>query len=327
MDYSAIKDYGKCVTSLATIFLKSDNMYEGAKAMLEFGDKYFLYSRMMLLLLYEKDSYPKNQKLVTFLYDEYVKSDIVETAFLTKLFNNIDLQIAFIKNNIDNAYTMLCDIQLYLRAFQVTAHPELYTEKQLNEAVENVIMSELEHMKKDGKQIKTAYASLYAKEDIENLIQMYMKALEQDQAEEQNKDQENKCKKQQHRNTAKDQQSQEGKSAGTNKFNIGNNELLLKIYEYLVETNVLFSDTDFQDFLDMAVNANASNILPNKKWKFITSLWYVATCVRGDQKVWAKDICKSIGKKPSDLTKCAEKDPGWLDDLKKLVENNQKNQF
>ena len=100
-----------------------------------------------------------------------------------------------------------------------------------------------------------------------------------------------------------------------------------KIHEYLVETNVLFSDTDFHDFLDMAVNANASNISPNKKWKFITSLWYVATCVNGDQKVWARDICKSIGKKTSDLTKCAEKDPGWLDDLKKLVENNQKNQF
>ena len=324
MDYTAIKDYGKCVTSLATIFLKSGNMYEGAKAMLEFGDKYFLYSRMMLLLLYEKDSYPKNQKLVTFLYDEYVKSEIVEAAFLTKYFNNVDLQIAFIKNNIDNAYTMLCDIQLYLRAFQVTAHPELHTEEQLKEAVENVIKPELEHMKKDDTQINTAYASLYVKEDIENYIKMYLEALEQDQAEEQNIDQENKSIKQQHQNTAIDQQSQERKSAGTNKFTIGNNELLLKIHEYLVETNVLFSDTDFQDFLDMAVNANASNISPNKKWKFITSLGFVASCIKGDQNTWARKVCKSIGQTRSDLKRCADKDLGWHEGIIKLVEKYTK---
>ena len=324
MDYTAIKDYGKCVTSLATIFLKSGNMYEGAKAMLEFGDKYFLYSRMMLLLLYEKDSYPKNQKLVTFLYDEYVKSEIVEAAFLTKYFNNVDLQIAFIKNNIDNAYTMLCDIQLYLRAFQVTAHPELHTEEQLKEAVGNVIKPEIEHMKKDDTQINTAYASLYVKEDIENSIKMYLEALEQDQAEEQNIDQENKSIKQQHQNTAIDQQSQERKSAGTNKFTIGNNELLLKIHEYLVETNVLFSDTDFQDFLDMAVNANASNISPNKKWKFITSLGFVASCIKGDQNTWARKVCKSIGQTRSDLKRCADKDLGWHEGIIKLVEKYTK---
>ena len=326
MDYSAVKEYGECVKNLAIVFLESDNLYDGAKAMLEFGDKYYMYSRMTFKLLYDEDSYPGNQKLVTTLFDEYVSSDEVKMAFLTKLFINDDLQIAFIRRDLDNAYTMLCHIQMLLQAFNITAHPELHSEGQVKTAIEKYIKPVNEDTKKNEDRFRRAHFTITAKENLRTYAKLLEDALEQDKTIEHDKGQEENQEKKSEK-TAKSQHEQHTQLAHqtTRKYDIDNNELLLKIHKFLVETDVIYSKVEFPDFISMAVNADASHITPHKKWKFITSLGYVVTCIKEEQRAaWSRNICESIGRRTSDLTRNANRDLGWLDEINRLVEKYNK---
>lgn len=319
MGYFGVKNYGTIVRQLAVLFIGSGNIYDGAKAMLEFGDKYFVSSRNAYHELYKDGGYPNNQKIVTTLFDEYIISDAVKMAFLTKRFANDDLEIEFIRRDIDNAYVMLCNVQMLLQAVSVTAHPENYSEKQLKAAINGVINPILENTIENEQKLRFASFSITTKEYLKRYIEMLEEAAKQEKKQDHDSSKQELGQDKESRETMLNQASQQEKPAyqAARKYVIENNDLLLQIHKFLVETKVLLSD--FPVFLDMAINADASNIVPKKKWKFITSLRYIATCIKDDQKAWARDICKSIGQKPSDLTKCAEKDPGWLDDLKILV--------
>lgn len=330
MDYSAVKDYGECIRNLAIVFLESGNMYDGAKAMLEFGDKYYMYSRLTFKLLYDDDSYPGNQKLVTTLFDEYVSSDEVRRAFLSKLFINDDLQIAFIRRDLDNAYTMLCNIQMLLQAFNITAHPELHSEGQVITAIEKYIKPVNEDTKKNEDRFRLAHFTITAKENLRTYVKLLEDAIEQDKTKEHDKGPETQTQETEPQETAKDQHGQHTQLTNQiiSKYDIANNELLLKIHEFLVKTDVLYSKVEFPDFISMTVNADASHITPHKKWKFITSLGYVATCIKEEQRTaWSRNICESIGRGTSDLTRNANRDLGWLEEINNVVEKYNRKSF
>lgn len=327
MAYLAIKEYGKRINEMAIRFSKYDNIFDGASSLMEYNEIHYIFSRLACRELYANDIYPGNQRVVTTLYNKFVFSELLKKAFLSKPFKNQDTEIEFIEKGIEDGYYLLCHAQELLMAITVTAYPDRFKESRVKEAI--ATLKEVTALTEANvSRFNLAYAKLAAK-DAQRIEMMQAEAVEQEKNQDnspgnQKKDTVAECPEM--------TQNQDGKQVQpayqvARKYIIENNDLLLQIHKFLVETKVLLSDVLFPVFLEMAINADASNITPQKKWKFITSLWYVATCVKGDQKVWARDICKSIGKKPSDLTKCAEKDPGWLDDLKKLVENNQKNQF
>jgi hypothetical protein len=95
---------------------------------------------------------------------------------------------------------------------------------------------------------------------------------------------------------------------------------LFAIHKYLIDTDVISSDLLYDVFMNMIMNADASVIAPKRIWKFITSLGFVAQCIKGDRKMWKKEICHSIGKEPKDIKRNKNSDVNWYADLKDMVE-------
>lgn len=318
MPYFGVKKYGSLIRDLAIRFNQSDNIFDGAKLLQDYSDRHFKYVRIAFKELYDKDSYPLNQKIVTHLFDKHVISDDVETAFFSRIFfNDEDLEIEFIDRNIDYAYEMLRQIQLPLHAFKMTAHPELYSEEHLK-----VSMDIIKQVIQDTEETKITFELAELSIAIKNRLILYAQqaeAAKQETTQNQEK-QENNPGNEPHK-SIQSQESQSGKpdNQAKGRYTVKKNERLLKIHDYLVETNVLFPEADFLDFINMVINANASKILVIKKWKFISSLRFVSTCVNGDQNTWEREICASIGKKRNDLTRCSEKDLGWLEGIQELV--------
>ena len=82
------------------------------------------------------------------------------------------------------------------------------------------------------------------------------------------------------------------------KYIIGNEELFSKIYHYLKETEVIDEGTSFQILLSAIENADISDIHPNTKDKFTSSLGKIQTCIKADKREWLREICGSIGITP-----------------------------
>jgi len=286
----------------------------------DYSDRHFKYLREAFIELYDKDSYPGNQKIVTHLFEKYVISDDVKTAFFSNFYSSDeDLEIEFIDKNFDYAYEMLRQIQLPLYAFEMTAHPEGYSEDHLNISMDIIIKCVIQDTEEARITFRLASLSVAIKDRLLLYAQQQAETAKKETTQNQEK-QVNNPGNILHKNI-QIQESQSGKpdNQAKGRYTIKKNERLLKIHDYLVKTNVLFPEADFLDFINMVINANASKISVIKKWKFISSLRFVSTCVTGDQNTWEREICASIGKKRNDLTRCSDRDLGWLEGIQELV--------
>lgn len=320
MPYYGVKKYGSLIRKLAIRFNQSDNIFDGAKLLHDYNDIHFVYLREAFIELYDKDSYPSNQKIVTHLFDKYVISDDVKNAFFSNFFSNDeDLEIEFIDKNLDYAYEILRQIQVPMYAFEMTAHPERYSEEHLKTAMDSVIKSIIEDAEEAKTTFRLASRSVAFKDCLLRYAQQQAEAAKQETTQNQEK-QENNPGNELHMNIqSQESQTDKPNNRSKGRYTVKKNERLFKIHEYLVNTKVLFPEADVVDFINMVKSANASKISVNKKWKFISSLRFVSTCVNGDQDTWEREICASIGKKRNDLTRCSDRDLSWLEGIQELV--------
>ncbi|MBQ9821961.1 MAG: hypothetical protein IJM58_07535 [Muribaculaceae bacterium] len=114
------------------------------------------------------------------------------------------------------------------------------------------------------------------------------------------------------------QQSQESVSSFPI-YHIGNEELLLHIYKFMREEDVITDEVNLQTFIHMVEMAKANIITPKKKTMFYLSLGTIKNCVVGDRKAWFKQICNSIGIEPTGATKGKPSYDQWCSELQKLV--------
>ncbi len=295
MGYDSTKQYGTIVKEMASQIAQSNNIYNvSAELYNAYNEVHYLYMRLSLKELYE--NYPKNKKVLSFVIDEYVIDDKVREVFLTKLFQNDDFEIEFIKRNIDGAYSFLCAIQAILQAMSITAHPSKYKESQLTTALEIVIMPAIEPSIKNAENFHFAFNNLAAKEA--------MRATEeQTQQEESEKTDEPEAPK-----------------TIEPKYIIGNMQLLMNVYTYLIETEVLDKDdTSPQAFFNAVENANVSAIRPKLQDNFKCTLNQLKVCIKSNKRKWLREACSSINLTPQEASKNGTNLGKWYEDLQKLV--------
>ena len=305
MGYDSTKQYGTIVKEMASQIAQSNNIYNvSAELYNAYNEVHYLYMRLSLKELYE--NYPKNQKVLSFVIDEYVIDDKVREVFLTKLFQNDDFEIEFIKRNIDGAYSFLCAIQTILQAMSITAPPSQYKESQLTTALEKVIKPAIEPSIKNVENFNFAFNSLAAKDAMRA-------AKEQTEQEELQKTDEPKHNNQEELKSIKP------------KYIIGNLQLLMNVYNYLIETEVLEKeDTSPQDFINAIENANVSSIRPKLQDNFKCTLNQLKECIKSEKRKWLREICSSINLTPQQASKNGTNLGKWYEDLQKLVSKKSK---
>lgn len=312
MAFFGVKEYGCLIRKLASVYNASDDMYAGATALLEYSAEYFLKLRSAFILLFDVNSYPKNQKLVTMLYEEFIISDDVKKAFFTtQFYDNIDLQIEFVRRNIDYAYEMYKQIQLPLHALAMTAHPERCSDEDINHVMDKIIKPVITNSPEFTNGEILASWSIYAKKRLQQMeeiarqkkMQDNIQSIQENDEEKDNSENGNKIKKEK-------------------KYIIDDEKPLFDIYHYLKESKEISSDIDFEIFKTVVESANASLITPKTKWKYNVALSFARECIKGDLLAWTRDICTSLKIKSNDLTKNKYPNSLWYQELEKLFKNS-----
>ena len=339
MNYDALRAYGELIKVLAKLFLHSPNFFDGATAMYEFSEKHYLLSRLACDEVFGMNRYPSNQTAFAHMFDKHVLSDEVRQAFLKKRFKDDKVEIAFLDKNKGAEYGMLCHVQVLLRAMEIAAHPENFKEEQVKEALDAYIMPAI---------AKTEANVMYFNYALTKVNEKEAEAMKQEESVNQSEPMESEGSSVQPKSNEKDEQDQEidkpisethdntktpvcEKVASTaktkNTYTISDHEKLYAIYKYLVDTNVISSDLIYDEYMNMIKDADASKIAPNGLWKFITSLDFVAQCIKGDCKMWKREICHSIGREPKDIKRNKNSDVNWYADLKDFIENSSKDHY
>ena len=312
MAFFGVKEYGCLIRKLASVYNASDDMYAGATALLEYSAEYFLKLRSAFILLFDVNSYPKNQKLVTMLYEEFIISDDVKKAFFTtQFYDNIDLQIEFVRRNIDYAYEMYKQVQLPLHALAMTAHPERCSDEDINHVMDKIIKPVITNSPEFTNGEILASWSIYAKKRLQQMeeiarqkkMQDNIQSIQENDEEKDNSENGNKIKKEK-------------------KYIIDDEKPLFDIYHYLKESKEISSDIDFEIFKTVVESANASLITPKTKWKYNVALSFARECIKGDLLAWTRDICTSLKIKSNDLTKNKYPNSLWYQELEKLFKNS-----
>ena len=312
MAFFGVKEYGCLIRKLASVYNASDDMYAGATALLEYSAEYFLKLRSAFILLFDVNSYPKNQKLVTMLYEEFIISDDVKKAFFTtQFYDNIDLQIEFVRRNIDYAYEMYKQVQLPLHALAMTAHPERCSDEDINHVMDKIIKPVITNSPEFTNGEILASWSIYAKKRLQQMeeiarqkkMQDNIQSIQENDEEKDNSENGNKIKKEK-------------------KYIINDEKPLFDIYHYLKESKEISSDIDFEIFKTVVESANASLITPKTKWKYNVALSFARECIKGDLLAWTRDICTSLNIKSNDLTKNKYPNSLWYQELEKLFKNS-----
>lgn len=281
------------IKEMASQIAQSNNIYNvSAKLYEAYNESLYLISRLSFKELY--DNYPNNQKVLSFVIDEYVIDDKVREVFLTKLFQNDDFEIEFIKRDIGGAYNFLCATQTLLQAMAITAHPIQYKEGQLTTALEQVIKPVIEPSIKNAENFGFAFNSLAAKDALKA-------------AEEQTEQ-------------VKAEKTKEPKS----KYKIENEQLLLDIYKILQEQKIISNDVSFVLINKIVASGNASIIKPLKKWAFFIALYFMKDSISNNTKEWVADITKSLGIKQNALTQNKPTYEELYELLEETVEKNLK---
>lgn len=293
MNYNSTKQYGAMIKEMASQIAQSNNIYNVLAKLYEaYNESLYLISRLSFKELY--DNYPNNQKVLSFVIDEYVIDDKVREVFLKKLFQNDDFEIEFIKRDIGGAYNFLCATQTLLQAMAITAHPIQYKEGQLTTALEQVIKPVIEPSIKNAENFSFAFNSLAAKDAMRAAAEQ----TEQVKAE----------------------KTKEPKS----KYKIENEQLLLDIYKILQEQKIISNDVSFVLINKIVASGNASIIKPLKKWAFFIALYFMKDSISNNTKEWVADITKSLGIKQNALTQNKPTYEELYELLEETVEKNLK---
>ena len=293
MNYNSTKQYGAMIKEMASQIAQSNNIYNVLAKLYEaYNESLYLISRLSLKELY--DNYPNNQKVLSFVIDEYVIDDKVREVFLKKLYQNDDFEIEFIKRDIGGAYNFLCATQTLLQAMAITAHPIQYKEGQLTTALEQVIKPVIEPSIKNAENFSFAFNSLAAKDAMRAAAEQ----TEQVKAE----------------------KTKEPKS----KYKIENEQLLLDIYKILQEQKIISNDVSFVLINKIVASGNASIIKPLKKWAFFIALYFMKDSISNNTKEWVADITKSLGIKQNALTQNKPTYEELYELLEETVEKNLK---
>lgn len=281
------------IKEMASQIAQSNNIYNVLAKLYEaYNESLYLISRLSFKELY--DNYPNNQKVLSFVIDEYVIDDKVREVFLKKLFQNDDFEIEFIKRDIGGAYNFLCATQTLLQAMAITAHPIQYKEGQLTTALEQVIKPVIEPSIKNAENFSFAFNSLAAKDAMRAAAEQ----TEQVKAE----------------------KTKEPKS----KYKIENEQLLLDIYKILQEQKIISNDVSFVLINKIVASGNASIIKPLKKWAFFIALYFMKDSISNNTKEWVADITKSLGIKQNALTQNKPTYEELYELLEETVEKNLK---
>ena len=316
MPYFGVKKYGSLIRDLAIRFNQSDNIFDGAKLLQDYSDRHFKYLREAFIELYDKDSYPGNQKIVTHLFEKYVISDDVKTAFFSNFYSSDeDLEIEFVDKNFDYAYEMLRQIQLPLYAFKMTAHPEGYSEDHLKISMDSII----KYVIQDTEEAKITFRLASLSVAIKDRLLRY--AQQQAEAAKQERTQKHKPGKQEHdqykvphiKNDVKREEP---------RYVIENEKALVVIFDYLIETTVIPKETDYPEFRNVVISANASLIKPIIKWKYNIALSFARKCLKGDSLAWTREVCTSLKIKPNKLTKNIDRESLWYEELVNRFKNS-----
>lgn len=331
MNYDALRAYGELIKVLAKLFLHSPNFYDGATAMYDFSEKHYLLSRLACDEVFGMNRYPSNQTAFAHMFDKHVLSDEVRQAFLKKRFKDDKVEIAFLDKNKGAEYGMLCHVQVLLRAMEIAAHPKNFKEEQVKEALDAYIMPAIAKTEANMMNFNYALAKLNEKE---------AEAMKQEESVNQSEPMESEESSVQPKYNEKDEQDQEkeksisethynktpvrekvaSRANTKNTYAISDHEKLYAIHKYLVDTEVISPDVVYEIFMNKIMNADASEIALNKIWNFVTSLEFVAQCIKGDRKMWKREICHSIGKEPKDIKRNRNSNVNWYADLKDMVE-------
>ena len=311
MGIFGVKEYGDLIKKLANVYNASDDMYAGAKALLEYSAEHFLKMRSAFRVLFEINTYPQDQYLVTKTYEEFVISDDVKKAFFTRQFyDDIDLQIEFIRHNLDHAYEMCKQVQLPLHALAMTAHPELYSEDDINYVMEKVIKRVITNSREFAKGEIDASWSMYAKERLKELKEIAKQEMAQDNT--QGKQENDQAKEQ----TINDEEIKEKK-----KYEIINEKALFEIYNFLTESKEISPDTGFETFKKVVESADATLIKPKTKWKYKAALSFARECIKQESLAWTREVCTSLKIASNKLTNNIDKDSEWYKELEKTFKN------
>lgn len=314
METFGVKDYGILIRKLANLYNTSEDMYAGAKALLDYSAEYYLTLRSAFRMLFELNSYPQDQKLVTTVYDEFTVSDDVRKAFFTRQFyDNIDLQIDFSRHNLDFAFLMYVQVQLPLHALAMTAHPELYPKDDINYVMEKVIKPVITDSPEFRDGDFKASLSLFAKKRLQLLEEITKQKETQDNTQgKQDNDQE------------KEHPENDKEIKNEKKYDIIAERTLFEIYNFLKETKVISRDTGFETFKKVVELADATIIKPKTKWKYNAALSLARECIKQDSLAWTRDICSSLKIASNKLTKNIDKESLWYKELEELFKKSLK---
>lgn len=310
MGYFGVKEYGSLIRELANVYNTSEDMYAGATALLEYSSEHFLKMRSTFRFLFEINSYPQDQELVTKSYEEFINSDDVSKAFFTrKFYGDIDLQIEFVRRDIEYAYEMFKQVQLPLHALAMTAHPERYSEEDINYVMDKIIKPVITNSPEFTKGEIEASKSMYARKRLLQLKEEKTQEIIHG-------------KKEQEHDQEKEHPENDKYITEEKKYAILAEKPLFDIYHYLKESKEISSDIDFEIFKKVVESANASLITPKTKWKYNVALSFARECIKGDPLAWTRDICTSLKIKSNELTKNKYPNSLWYQELEKMFKNS-----
>lgn len=309
MAHFGVQEYGSLIRKLANVYNTSDDMYAGATALLEYSSEHFLKLRSAFKVLFEINSYPQDQELVTRLYEEFIISNDVRKAFFTRQFyGDIDLQIEFIRRDIDYAFEMYKQVQLPLQALAMTAHPERCSEEDINHVIETIIKPVITNSHEFARGEIEASWSLYAKKRLQQL----------EEIAKQEKTKDSTHGKQENEHAPQKEHSENDKQIKENKkYDIIAEKPLFEIYNYLKESKEISKDTNFETFKKVVESANASLITPKTKWKYNAALSFARECINGSSLAWTREICSSLKIASNGLTQNINKMSDWYIELVK----------
>ena len=292
MDYKYTKKYGNLIRIIASLLCESDDSYYVARNLPCSVAEYYIASRLAFTELYSNIN--RSLNIVQKVIDKFIFNETVSKAFNNHPLFKEDLEFDFICQDLGDEYGLLQNIRIDLIALSALAHPDDYGEEFVQTAINEVIC--------------------YRIQNTEEHIAAFRASL---------KIVENKIKAQQAQNQPTIQNNTTDKNTDP-EYPIANNNLLIAIFEYIKESDVIPEDASLQRFMEMVEKADASNFKFLVKWKFINALHNVKECIKGNKRKWARDISSTLGIKPKELSKDGTNNGEWYEKLRNLVAKHTK---
>ena len=204
---------------------------------------------------------------------------------------------------------MFKQVQLPLHALAMTAHPERYSEEDINYVMDKIIKPVITNSPEFTKGEIEASKSMYARKRLQQLKEEKTQEIIHG-------------KKEQEHDQEKEHPENDKYITEEKKYAILAEKPLFDIYHYLKESKEISSDIDFEIFKKVVESANASLITPKTKWKYNVALSFARECIKGDPLAWTRDICTSLKIKSNELTKNKYPNSLWYQELEKMFKNS-----